>query len=207
MRISARAAIAAGLLYFGIVLFQEARLAMNAEIVDQSRVVMLFGAVVLTALVGGGFLVVAFLPMFGNWLGNLFFNPNEQIERSPHAAALAASERGDFERAIVEYRDCLERDSMDTLALSEIARLQAEKLGDPQAAVSLLEEALLQEWPPEEVAFLKTRLANLYWTQLHDATRSRELLQEIVAFFPDSQHAVNARRRLRAIDRELPSGR
>jgi hypothetical protein len=47
MRISSGLAIAAGLLYLGIVLFQEARLALSAEMVDQSRVVMLFGAVVL----------------------------------------------------------------------------------------------------------------------------------------------------------------
>jgi tetratricopeptide (TPR) repeat protein len=207
MRISSGLAIAAGLLYLGIVLFQEARLALSAEMVDQSRVVMLFGAVVLTALIGGGVLVVSFLPMFGNWIGNFFFNPNEPLERSPHAEALAASARGDFEGAILEYHACLERNPADTLALSEIARLHAEKLGDPQAAVAMLDEALRREWSAEDAAFLKARLANLYWTQLHDAARARELLQEIVAFFPDTQHAVNARHRLREIDREISSGR
>ena len=207
MRIISGLAIAAGLLYLGIVLFQEARLAMSAELVDQSRVVMLFGAVVLTALVGGGVLVVSFLPIFGNWVGNFFFNPNEQLERSPHAEALAASARGDFEDAILEYRACLERNPSDTLALSEISRLHAEKLGDPHAAVAMLDEALRQDWSAEDAAFLKTRLANAYWTQLHDAARARELLQEIVACFPNTPHAVNARHRLREIDREISSGR
>jgi tetratricopeptide (TPR) repeat protein len=120
---------------------------------------------------------------------------------------LAASARGDFEGAILEYRHCLECDPADTLALSEIARLHAEKLGDPPAAIAVLDEALRREWPPEDAAFLKTRLANVYWAQLRDAARARELLQEIVAFFPNSQHAVNARHRLREIDREITSGR
>jgi tetratricopeptide (TPR) repeat protein len=199
MRTRAGLAIAVGLLYLGFVLFREAHLAMNAEVVDQSRVVMLFGALVLTALAGGGVLVVSFLPTVGDWIGNFFFNPNEPIERSPHAEALAASARGDFEAAILEYRYCLEEDPRDTLALSEIARLHVEKLPQPAAAVAVLEEALQREWSPEDAAFLRMRLAEVYWVHLHDAERARELLQTIAASFPETQRAVQALHRLREI--------
>ena len=165
--------IAAALTYLAIILFGEARTAMAAETPDQSRVVMLFGGLVLIGLVAGGVLVVVFLPVFGDWVGNLFFNPNQQAEKAPHADALAAVARGDYEQAIAEYRKCIERDESDTHALSEMVRLYCDKLGDPLAAESVLEEALAQERTHEDAAFLSNRLAEVYWNHQHDSRRAR----------------------------------
>jgi hypothetical protein len=206
MRISSGLAFVAGLLYLGFVLFHEARLAMNAEIVDQSRVVMLFGAMVLTGVAAGGVLVVFFLPILGDWIGNFFFNPNDRLERSPHADALAAIARGDFDTAIEEYHECLDRNPTDTLAISEVARLYAEKLDDPGSAARELEEALVREWPPDEAAFLTLRLAEIHWAHLHDARRARELLLSITGSFPNTQHAALAQQRLREIERAIAAG-
>ena len=200
--------IAAALAYLGIVLFREARIAMavEPEQVDQSRVVMLFGGLVLTGLVAGGVLVVLFLPVFGEWVGNFFFNPNERAEDTPHAAALAAIARGDYEQAVAEYRRCVERDGNDTHAISEMARLYCDELGDPASAESVLEEALAKDWEHEEAVFLSSRLADVYWKYQHDARRARELLRQVVETFPNTKHSANALHRLREIERELAAG-
>ena len=195
--------IAAALAYLGIILFGEARTAMASEIPDQSRVVMLFGALVLVGLVTGGVLVVMFLPVVGDWVGNFFFNPNERAEKPPHADALAAIARGDYEQAVAEYRKCIERDENDTHALSEMVHLYCDKLGDPVSAESLLEEALAKDWAHDDAAFLSNRLAEVYWKYQHDARRSRELLLQVIETFPNTKHSANAQHRLQEIERQL----
>ena len=195
--------IAATLAYLCVILFGEARTAMAAENPDQSRVVMLFGGLVLVGLVTGGVIVVVFLPAFGDWVGDFFFNPNQQAEKAPHADALAAIARGDYEQAIAEYRKCVERDGTDTHAVSEIVRLYCDKLGDPVSAESVLEEALAQDRTHEDAAFLSNRLAEVYWNHQHDARRARELLLQVVETFPNTKHSANAQHRLQEIERQL----
>ncbi len=195
--------LAAALAYLGIIVFNEARTAMAVENPDQSRVVMLFGALVLTWLVAGGVMVVVFLPAFGDWVGNFFFNPDERIEKAPHADALAAVARGDYEAAAAEYRKCFERDESDTHALSEAVRLYCEKLNDPESAESVLEGALAQERTHDDAAFLSNRLAEVYWTHQHDARRARELLLQVIETFPNTKHSANAQHRLQEIERQL----
>jgi tetratricopeptide (TPR) repeat protein len=192
--------------YLGLVLFREARVAMNAEVVDQSRVIMLFGALVLLGLVVGGIVVVRFIPIFGDWVGNLFFNPNERFEKAPHADALAAIARGDYEEAIAEYRASLEANPRDLHALSEIARLYCEKFDNPTAAAAALEDALRRDWPPDDFAFLHHRLADVAWDDLRDARRARELLLRVIQDFPGTKHSANAQHRLQEIDRQLATG-
>ena len=195
--------ITAALLYLGIVLFSEARTTMAAANPDQSRVVMLFGALVLTGLAAGGVLVVVFLPAFGDWVGNFFFNPDERPEKAPHADALAAVARGDYEQAVAEYRKCAERDESDTHALSEIVRLYCDKLGDPVSAESVLEDALAKDRTHDDAAFLSNRLAEVYWNHQHDARRARELLLQVIDTFPNTKHSANAQHRLLEIERQL----
>lgn len=192
-----------GLVYLTIVLFGEAREAMNAEVTDQSRVVLLFGSVILVGLAAGAAFVLSLLPAIGDWVGNLVFNPNEKIEKAPHSDALAAVARGDYPRAIEEYRKVVDNNARDTLALSEIARLQAEKLKDPAAAAASLEEALENEWAQDEGAFLRSRLAEVYWTHLHDVTRARAVLLQVIESSPNTRHAANAQHRLQEIERQL----
>ena len=197
--------IAAAFAYLGVILFHEAHVAMavEPEHVDQSRIVMLFGALVLTGLVAGGVLVSLFLPALGDWVGNFFFNPNERVEKAPHADALAAVARGDYERAVAEYRKCVESDENDTHALSEMVHLYCDKLGDPVSAESVIEEALAKDWAHDDAAFLSNRLAEVYWKYQHDAKRARELLMQVVETFPGTKHSANAQHRLQEIERQL----
>lgn len=195
--------IALALAYLGFVLFGEARTAMSKEIVDQSRVVMLFGSLVLVGLAAGGTVVVMFLPSFGDWIGNFFFNPDEKIEKPPHADALAAVACGDYERAVAEYRKCAERDPSDTFALSEIVHIYCDKLHNPAAAEQTIEDALAQDRTRDDAAFLSNRLAEVYWKYQHDARRARELLLQVIENFPNTKHSANAAHKLQEIERQL----
>lgn len=187
-------------------LFREARVAYGAEVVDQSRVLALFGGLVLVGVALGILFVVSILPRIADWIGNFFYIPGGEIEEAPHARALAAVARGEYAEAIEAYRAAWRRDPADTHALSEMARLYAEKLDDPASAAATLETALEQVWTTEDAAFLSGRLAEIYWAHLHDATRARARWQAIIDLLPGTQQSANARHRLQEIARQLAAG-
>jgi tetratricopeptide (TPR) repeat protein len=203
MRSLPGALIALALAYLTFILFREARVAYASETVDSSRVVLLFGGVVILGVAAGVLFVSLFMPVIGEWIGNFFFNPDEEQEKGPHADALAAIARGDYQRAIEEYRDAFAKDETDTLALSEIVRLSCDKLHDCDAAAAFLEEALERDWPPEDAAFLSTRLVDVYWNHQHNAARARAMLLQIIETLPNSKFAANAQHRLHEIERQL----
>lgn len=191
--------------YLGFVLFEEASAAYRAEVVDQSRVVVLFGSLVIVGLLMGVVAAFTLVPAFGERLGSFFFNPDRRIEASPHAAALVALARGDFPEAITAYARAFEANPHDTHALSEMARIYCEKLGDPASAANILEQALEAQWPQDEAAFLTQRLAEVCWSHQHNARRARELLLQIIETFPGTRQAANATHRLQEIERKLAS--
>jgi tetratricopeptide (TPR) repeat protein len=154
---------------------------------------------ILVALAAGVYFVVSFLPAIGERVGNFFFNPNEPIEKSPHADALAAVARGDYPKAIKAYEDVLDEDSEDSLALSELASLYCEKLHEPARAAIILREALAREWNPEAAAFLSSRLVDVYWKYLNDEQKARDLLLRIIETYAGTRHAANARHRLHGL--------
>lgn len=192
----------AGIAYLLFVLVSELRVVMSAEPPDWGRVTPLFGVLVLTGLALGVAVALILLPALGEKAGSYFFSPDARIEKGPHADALAKVAQGDFEGAIEEYGRAFEKDPTDTHALSEIVHLYCDKLQDHAAGAAFLENALTQEWPAEQGAFLAARLADLYWHQ-GDAPRARELLVQIAEAMPESQHAANAMHRLREIEHAL----
>jgi len=192
-----------GLAWLTFVLFHEARVASNQPDTDASRVVMLFCGVVLVGGVAGILFVLMVMPQIGDAIGNFFFQPNQQIEKDPHSAAQAALARGDHEAAILEYRQILETNPEDTLAYSELAKISCEHFGDPASAAEALEEALQREWPPEDAAFLSSRLVDVYWKFQHDARSARALLMQIIESMPGTRHSANAEHRLREIEQQL----
>src|SRR5688500_7469153 len=188
------------------VLFREASAAYSDEEGDPSKGVMLFIAVVLVGGISAILFVVIVLPAFGDWIGNFFFNPNEKLEKVPHADALAAFNRGDYEGSIAAYRKDLEENPSDTLAVSEISRIYCEKLHDPRSAEVCIEEALTGDWTDDDIAFLNIRLAEVYWKFRRDARKAREILLSVANDFPESQHAATASHRLQEIERQLAMG-
>jgi tetratricopeptide (TPR) repeat protein len=192
-----------GLAWLTFVLFSEARVVNRQPDVDASKVVLLFGSVVLVGGLTGVLFVLMVMPSIGDAVGNFFFQPNQQATRDPHADAQAALARGDYAEAIEQYRNVLASDPSDTLAYSEIAKISCEHLADPAIAAQTLEQALKQEWSPDDAAFLSNRLADIYWEHQRDARNARMMLLQIIESLPNTRHAANAQHRLSVIDQQI----
>jgi len=206
MRLIPRTLILAALVFFGVVLFREARLNQAAQDPDQSKIVLLFVGVTFIGCIAAVFLASAIIPVLGEMIGHLFYTPDQQSDKAQHAAALGRIAQGDYEGAVREYLACYEKDPADTLAVSEAAQIYCDKLGQPEEAASILESAVEGDHPVEEGAFLATRLADIYWTRLNDASRARHVLIQLAEGLPDTKHAANAHHRLAEIDRALAGG-
>jgi tetratricopeptide (TPR) repeat protein len=193
------------LLVLAFVLFHRARAAYgNPDLPpNPSTILGLFAGIVVMGVGIAILFVTTIMPAMVESMTNLFFNPNEKIEKDPHSDAISAVARGEYEEAIVAYRAIYENDPTDTLALSESAKIYCEHLDNPAGAAELLVEALKKEWPPQAVAFLSTRLVDVYWKYQHDGRSARALLLQIMEALPDTRHAANASHRLQEIDKEL----
>jgi tetratricopeptide (TPR) repeat protein len=191
------------LLVLAFVLFHNARAASGNPDVAPSKILGLFAGVVVLGVGIAILFVTTIMPAMVESMTNLFFNPNEEVEKDVHSEAISAVARGEYEEAIEAYRAIYEEDPTDTLALSESAKIYCDHLANPATAAELLEEALKKEWPPEGVAFLSTRLVDVYWKYQHDGRSARALLLQIMEAMPDTRHAANASHRLQEIDKEL----
>lgn len=203
MSIPFRALLAAALLWLAIVFMRQAQHQQADTAADGSRVILLFTGMVATGLVAAGLIVSSVLPKVGEGVGNMLFNPGEQADEHPHHDAITAMARGDYKKAVHEYQRIIDKDPEDTLAYSEAARILCDKLHDCAGAAALLEGALDREWAPEDAAFVSLRLADVYWTHLHDAPRARELLLQIMETVPDTKSAATAAHKLHELDRKL----
>ncbi len=208
--------VAGGLIGGIAMLFQRIeRIQQEAEIVATDSgttasvfgsVLPLYGAIVILVVLLAILFATTVFPAIAGGIGNLVYSPNEQVEKNPHAEALAAIAQGDYEEAVEAYERSLVASPEDTHALSEIARIHCEKLQDCMTAASRLETALSREWEPSKAAFLTFRLVDIYWNYLGDATRSKQLLEQIMAGMPGTTHSANATHRLRDIEHAVFSG-
>ncbi|MDD5350752.1 MAG: tripartite tricarboxylate transporter TctB family protein [Chthoniobacteraceae bacterium] len=174
------------------------------EDVEWSKLVKYYIAIMSMAAVTALVTCVSLLPLLGEFAGSFLFTPNQKIERSPHADALAKLAAGDFEGAVEEYRKVFEEDPQDTHAASEIVRLYCDKLGQPEPASDFLVEALsMGERTPEERAFLQERMVDVCWLHQHDGVRARAILSQIMAEMPETRQSANAMHRLQEIERIL----
>ena len=198
-----RPLFAIALIWLTVVIFSEARRESKKEHTDMAKVTLYFGGVVLIGGLAGILVVTVVMPTVGDAIGNLFFSPNRRIEKNPHADAMSAIARGDYEAAVAGYLQAFEADPHDTLALSEMAKIECEHLGNHEAASDVLEQALQREWTPEDAAFLTSRLVEVYWKYQHKAREARALLMQIIESMPDTKHSANAQHKLQEIERAL----
>ena len=199
-----RPLLALALAYLTVIIFTAARAEQaKKEKADEGKIVLYFGGIILVGGAAGIMVVTVLMPAVGDAIGNLFFSPNQRNEKAPHADAMAAMARGDYEAAVQGYLKAFEADPHDTLALSEMAKIECEHLGDPAAAADVLEQALAREWTPEDAAFLTSRLAEIYWKYQHNARDARGLLMQIIETMPGTKNAANAQHKLQEIERAL----
>lgn len=162
------------------------------------------GTLFAVVLVGGcvlGLLAVKFiLPRIGDAVGAFFYSSGEIAGPESSSKAAAKMAQGDFTGAIAEYEKMLASNPGDTLAISEIAKLHAEKLDDPRRAAAFLEAQIsCRSWNEEDGAFLLFRLADVHEKALHDFDGALEVLARVISQFPNTRHSANAHHRVHEI--------
>jgi tetratricopeptide (TPR) repeat protein len=203
MRNLSRGIIVLALLFLEYALYKYAQKLKLDENADQSIVVVLFISIVVVAIIIGGIFTITVLPAIGEAVGGFFFSPNVEIEKSPHADAIAKVAQGDFEGAIEEYHRVFESNPADTHCVSEIIHIYCDKLNSPEIAEEYLTNTLQQEWPQEQAAFFANRLADIYWNHKHDAASARHILSQIAETMPETRYAANALHRIHELDRAV----
>lgn len=123
-----------------------------------------------------------------------------EVETDSAHDARALFAQGDYAGAVEAYRVVADEHPDDRLPWVEMARIQNDKLDDPDAAIAILTEGLeAHEWTVNNAAFFLFRIAGLYEEEKQDAETTVQLLQRIVEMFPETRHSANATHRLREL--------
>jgi tetratricopeptide (TPR) repeat protein len=133
----------------------------------------------------------------------MMFSSVETIRPDEGMRAAAKLAQGDYEGAIAEHEKNLEANPEQTHPAVEIARICTSKLQDPHRALSvLLQHLASREWPEDDAAFLRFRIADVHLEPLHDFDGARRQLEQVIADFPNTRHSANAQHRLHEIEQE-----
>ena len=158
---------------------------------------------VLTVVGGTVIAIVAvkyFVPRFGDWVGTFFYSAGEVIVPDDTMKAAAKVAQGDYEGAIAEYEKMLSENPDNTLAIQEIAKIRAQKLGEPEKALLFLQQQLEnRDWTEDGAAFLMFRIAELYQETLHDYAAAESVLQQVIADLPNTRHSANAHHKIHEV--------
>ncbi len=200
MRLLPRLLVLAGLVYLCVVLFHEGRRLEASGALDQSRLFLIFGGALISAIAAGIIVAVTFLPMLGEKVGEMIYGTKNDAAHDPFFMAHEAIADGNYDEAISFYRQALAADADDTAAIEGIAEVQTKYLGDPDAAAGLLETALERSWPADEDAFLRCKLAEVYGRHQGDMGKARELLLGMMEAYPGTAQARNAEHLLHELE-------
>ena len=150
----------------------------------------------------GGFLFVLFvLPRIGESIGAFFYSAPAKIEPDAFTKAAAKVTQGDYEGAVEAYREIANDEPDNRFPIIEIAKIQQDHLGNIDAAIMTLENAVeCKEWPVNDATFLIFRIQALYLNEKNDEARAKELLQLVIDKFPDTRHSANAHHKLNEIN-------
>jgi tetratricopeptide (TPR) repeat protein len=165
--------------------------------------IMLFLLFILLAFAIGIPFITWVLPMLGDRVGSMVYSSDEEVEEDPRTRAMALLNQGEYEAAIDEFKDLVEKLPGDRFPVVEIAKIYHDKLGNTEAAISTIQRALLggkDAWREEDLAFFKFRLVDFAVEDQHDYERAKELLNEIITEFPESRHSANAIHRIREVE-------
>jgi tetratricopeptide (TPR) repeat protein len=150
---------------------------------------------------GTGFVVVKWvLPILGDAVSTATFSSGEQAGPSPYVKAIALATAGQYPEAAAEFKLQAAANPTDRFPVMELVKLQLGKLEDVDGAIQTLHSALGQQWEERDGAFFAQRLADLYHDEKGDSASAKELLQSIIAKFPNSPAASNAIHRIREIE-------
>lgn len=157
--------------------------------------------VVVLGLVGGILVVKFVIPMLGDALGESIYSSGEKTEQDEMTKAAACISQGNYEGAIEHYEKMLEDKPDDPFPVAEIAKVHAERLHDAQAAIRVLEEHLQsKDWPVDDAAFIMFRIAEIQLQYLHDFDTAQDILEQVVANFPNTRHSANANHKIHELE-------
>ena len=135
---------------------------------------------------------------------SMYSDSNENAEPDVLQEARALVAQGDYENAVVAYREALTIEPLNRLAWTDLAKLYAEKLEQPQLAVSALREGYdEQEWSEEDGAFLLFRISEWQLDECEDQEAGAATLSEVITTFPSTRHSANAMQQLRQLGYEV----
>lgn len=157
--------------------------------------------VIVMGVIGGILCVKFVIPWIGDALGEAVFSSGEKVEQDEMTKAAACISQGDYAGAIGHYEKMLEDKPDDPFPVAEIAKIHAERLHDPQAALRALEEHLQsKDWPVDDAAFIMFRIADVHLVHRHDFESARDMLEQVIGNFPNTRHSANAHHRMNDIE-------
>ena len=156
---------------------------------------------IVMGLVGGILAVKFVIPWLGDAMSEAVFSSGEKVEQDEMTKAAASIAKGDYKGAIDHYEKMLDDKPDDPFPVAEIAKVYAERLHDPQAALKALEEHLQsKDWPVDDAAFIMFRIADIHLNHRHDFETARDMLEQIIGNFPNTRHSANAHHRMSEVE-------
>ena len=151
----------------------------------------------LSAGVFGIFFVVYILPFFAQRATHAIYDSGEMMEKDVMHDARSLMAQGDYEGAIAAFRHAAAADPLNRLPWVEIAKVQKDNMGDPQAAIGTIRHALeSQAWEINDAAYFLFRLAELYNEVDGDRASAVAIMHQVVEQFPETRHSANAKNKL-----------
>jgi tetratricopeptide (TPR) repeat protein len=141
------------------------------------------------------------IPRLGEALGTFIYSSGEEIQPDERMKAAAKVAQGDYDGAIREHEKLASANPDDPHPVAEIAKIHSHFFHDPISALEVLEKGLKRHaWPEDAAAFLRFRMADILADEMHDYERAHQVLEQVVADFPNTRHSANAKHRMKDVD-------
>ena len=159
------------------------------------------GASIFAGLFAAYLFMTFILPVIGDKTSQMILGDNnETVEEDAFRPARALVAQGEYEEAIVAYRVALIKEPENRMGWTDVAKLYAEKLEQPNLAIATYQEAITaHEWPEDDAAFFLFRISEWQINDLEDSASGIVTLQEIRAAYPESRNSANAGQLLRQL--------
>jgi tetratricopeptide (TPR) repeat protein len=159
-----------------------------------------FMGILLTFLSAGytGIIFVTYLlPVLVHKGTHTIYDSGEMVEKNSMSDARSKLAQGDYEGAILAFREAAQQEPDNRLPWVEIIKLQRETLHVPAAAIETIREVLENHvWKENDAAYFLFRLAELYKGDMKDRDSAAAIMQQVIDQFPETRHSANARHKL-----------
>ena len=163
-------------------------------------IALLYGAV-LFLLFG-----IPFIQRIGKQASQLYMPGDENFQVSPqYSVAEARVKEGNYDEAVTEYRQVIEKFPTDVYAHVRISELAVEHLHDLELAETELLAARSKAVQEDAVALTAQRLADFYQYQLNSPQRGLDVLLDVQGRLTSVKHVRRTGERIESL-RQLADG-